>query len=183
MSNFQKLYGHLMGDINLNLGCGHNHEPGFINIDKSRYVNADLCFDLEEAKIPWNNNVDLILASHVLEHVVNIYPLMGACHKALRPNGKFVAIVPHMGSDMAWEDPTHVRAFSERSWMYFDKRTYEGNHHGKYDAPVDYIFEPESITLVPMNAWKDKPREELERAKSIYRNVISEIHVVMKAVK
>jgi hypothetical protein len=41
------------------------------------------------------------------------------CRDLLIPNGKFTISVPYELSLGAWQDPTHVRAFNENSWLYY----------------------------------------------------------------
>jgi len=43
---------------------------------------------------------------------------MTNCLKLLRVGGVFKILVPYDLSYGAWQDPTHIRAFNERSWLY-----------------------------------------------------------------
>lgn len=55
--------------MKLNLGCFNKKLPGFINVDIRQDVNPDIidnAFTLEKFA---NNSVDLIYASHILEHL------------------------------------------------------------------------------------------------------------------
>jgi SAM-dependent methyltransferase len=63
--------------------------------------------------------IDNILAIDVLEHVQQLPQLMGNCLKLLREGGQFTILVPYDLSLGAWQDPTHVRAFNENSWLYY----------------------------------------------------------------
>jgi SAM-dependent methyltransferase len=181
MKPFKETYEDYIGEINLNLGSGRNLEAGFVNLDKSPNVGADVVHDLE-TRLPFpSSHFDCVVASHVLEHIRDLMGLMGEVHRVLKPEGYFIAVTPHMGSDDAWEDPTHVRAFSERSWMYFDQRIYKRNgHHGSYDPEMDYTFEVDNVWMIPYPEWKDATDEEIDKAKHKYRNVVSEIHAILK---
>ena len=54
--------------LRLNLGCGEDHKPGYINVDK--YGNPDVLHDLEEFPWPWDDeSVEEILMKHILEHL------------------------------------------------------------------------------------------------------------------
>ncbi|MDH4293816.1 MAG: class I SAM-dependent methyltransferase, partial [Betaproteobacteria bacterium] len=55
----------------------------------------------------------------VLEHVQQLPQLMGNCLKLLKEGGRFTILVPYDLSLGAWQDPTHVRAFNENSWLYY----------------------------------------------------------------
>jgi SAM-dependent methyltransferase len=188
-----QLFGSYLGGTNLNLGCGRNTEIGFINIDRVAGPKVDRVVDLEEGKLPQRDgSVDCILASHVLEHITNLIPLMRECHRVLKPGGYLIAIVPHAGSDDAWEDPTHVRAFTENSWMYWDRRLYaRDGHHGSYPSPVDFILEIEKIIIVPradvVEEMKSAGIEDAEAAvrfgHRFLRNVVREVHAILKKVE
>jgi hypothetical protein len=54
--------------LKLNLGCGKNPKPGYVNVDK--YDNPDVLHDLETFPWPWkDNSVNEIRLIHVLEHL------------------------------------------------------------------------------------------------------------------
>jgi len=65
------------------------------------------------------NMFEEIIANDVLEHVPDLVTLMTNCLALLRPNGVFKISVPYDLSFGAWQDPTHVRTFNERSWLYY----------------------------------------------------------------
>lgn len=191
-----------LGEKKLNLGCGATQRlQGFDNLDRVDYVDApvDIVADLEltplmDYKTDGNgvlleaNTYDVILASHVLEHIRNLPSLMREIHRLLKPNGFLCVVCPYASSDDAWEDPTHVRAFTENSWMYFDRRTYEqGDHAGRYASGVDYVFDMVRTDLQPtvlaMDMVKRVGPDKLPQMIKQYRNMISEMFVTLKAVK
>jgi SAM-dependent methyltransferase len=64
-------------------------------------------------------SADLIYANNVLEHVPDLPELMGNCLKLLKTGGKFLLEVPYEHAATAWQDPTHLRALNEKSWLYY----------------------------------------------------------------
>lgn len=77
----------------------------------------------EEAPLP-ENEFDLVLAIHLIEHVGDVREFARACHRALRPGGRLYLLTPNADSaglaifgDAWWnlEDPSHVRFFSPAS--------------------------------------------------------------------
>src|SRR6185503_9784111 len=55
----------------------------------------------------------------VLEHVPDLVSTMTTCLNLLKLGGVFNILVPYDLSYGAWQDPTHIRAFNERSWLYY----------------------------------------------------------------
>jgi len=117
----------------INLGSGKSYVPGYLNIDILERLHPDLCLDLgAPIEFPMvvesevygrielaHDSFELIYADNVLEHVQDLPSLMTNCLNLLVEGGLFVAIVPLEGSKGAWQDPTHVRAMNENSWLYY----------------------------------------------------------------
>ena len=105
----------------LNIGCGPSIKEGYINIDKADF--ADLQLDLEDAVLPFSDNsISEIIAEQVLEHIHNFIPLMNELHRVLKPMGSLKITVPHVPYLEAFQDPTHVRFFTDRSFCYFHEQ-------------------------------------------------------------
>ncbi len=117
----------------INIGSGRSWRHDFLNIDLNADRGADVIFDLSapfeydkwihtwrfgKLKLP-RAGFDFILAEHVLEHVGDLVQCMTTCLDWLRVGGTLEIEVPYDLSYGAWQDPTHVRAFNERSWAYY----------------------------------------------------------------
>ena len=164
-----------MGVLNVNVGCGFAPIDGFRNLKQEQWW-------LGEYSAPFRtDSVDLVLASHVMEHVQDIIAAMREIHRVLRPGGHFIAITPYASSDDAFEDPTHVRSFTELSWHYFNSDLYaKSGHAGHYESRITYKFEVVQVALVPYPEFANDP--ELEFKKRHWRNVIRELHAVLRKV-
>ena len=107
----------------------------FLNIDISAQWQPDIQVDFGE-KLPLDtgqsfsserfgpvvfksNSFDSIIAYDVLEHIPNLTTCMKNCLDLLKPDGIMDVLVPYDLSYGAWQDPTHVRAFNENSWLYY----------------------------------------------------------------
>src|SRR5262245_44004550 len=112
----------------LNVGCGRNVIPGWINLDAQPLPGVDIIADLERcAEVPLplgGDSVDEFLLSHVIEHIHAPLPLMQELHRIARPGAKAFIRVPYGSSDDAWEDQTHVRAYFLQSFGYFSQPYY-----------------------------------------------------------
>lgn len=118
---------------NLHLGCGCIYKEGWINVDKSSFVKTDLTWDLEDIPWPWKTEtVDKIWMDQVLEHLSNTVKVIEEVHRILKFGGVFEGLVPFAGSIWAFQDPTHKAFFTERSFVYYDKKRPKGTP--KYSA-------------------------------------------------
>ncbi len=117
----------------INMGSGKDFKEHHLNIDINDYWSPDIVLDLStpikqsqefETKRFGVTTVskgafEQIIAYDVLEHIPNLTHAMTNCLDLLEPGGKFEIKVPYDLSYGAWQDPTHVRAFNERSWLYY----------------------------------------------------------------
>src|SRR5690606_14103760 len=79
-----------------------------------------------------NNTFDLVFASHVLEHITNLDDMLGETSRVLKPKGKLQVSLPYAGSLRAFQDPTHVRFFTLKTFEYFIS---EGSSVGTWYMP------------------------------------------------
>lgn len=117
----------------INLGSGKDYKPGWLNIDVSERAEPDLVVDLgRQQELPVcgitrfgldvhleRGSVQKIHANNVLEHVPDLPCLMGNALALLADGGEMEIEVPFERALTAWQDPTHVRAMNENSWVYY----------------------------------------------------------------
>lgn len=143
----------------LNMGSGKDWKEEALNIDIQPEVNPDAIFDLN-VEIPdegvtlkstrfgniilTENHFDIIYSFDVLEHLTNLTTAMNSCLRLLKIDGIFKINVPYDLSWGAWQDPTHVRAFNERSWLYYtDWYWYFGWKKWRFDLiSLQYVLSP-----------------------------------------
>lgn len=106
----------------LNLGSGRNYREGWTNLDVRSDVGADLVLDITTPFIgaSLRDSFDEIDAVEVLEHVHDLPQAWTNCRDMLKEGGVMRVVVPYELSEGAWCDPTHVRAFNQRSFLYVD---------------------------------------------------------------
>jgi SAM-dependent methyltransferase len=102
----------------LNLGSGRDKRPDCVNADIRSDVGADWVVDIGKP-IEIDRQFDQILAFDVLEHIPDLQQAMTNCRDLLVDGGEMHIHVPYDLSHGAWQDPTHVRAFNEKSWVYY----------------------------------------------------------------
>jgi SAM-dependent methyltransferase len=117
----------------LNIGSGKDYRPGWLNVDVLERTEPDLVLDLAAPRqFPIvattrfgaalrleAGSLERICASNVLEHVPDLPQLMGNALELLAEGGEFEIEVPYEKALTAWQDPTHLRALNENSWIYY----------------------------------------------------------------
>jgi GR25 family glycosyltransferase involved in LPS biosynthesis/glycosyltransferase involved in cell wall biosynthesis/SAM-dependent methyltransferase len=115
------------------VGSGKSYDPNFVNIDIEELWKPDVLADISnpslfdgEFQSPRFGRVrlqrgmfDELVASHVLEHIADLAGAMKNCLDLLYNSGIFHIAVPYDLSYGAWQDPSHLHAFNERSWLYY----------------------------------------------------------------
>lgn len=131
------------------IGSGKKYDPKLLNIDVDARWHPDIVADISDPAL-FNRefassrfgNVrlrrgyfDSITAEHVLEHVPDLVNAMRNCLELLYDGGVLRVAVPYDLSYGAWQDPTHVHAFNERSWVYYcDWCWYLGWDEARFDV-------------------------------------------------
>lgn len=111
----------------LNLGCGFDKRPGFVNADNFAECEPDVRLDIESPPWPFQDGeFDHILMKHVLEHVgadlSGFKRVMRELYRVLAHDGVLEIHVPHFRHDTWWSDPTHVRAFTPLTFRMMSRR-------------------------------------------------------------
>lgn len=119
--------------LKLNLGCGNDIREGYCNVDIDMHEGVDVAHDLNKRPWPWSvNSVDEIVAVDVLEHLDDYLSFFNEAYQVLRDGCEITVQVPHYTSRNYWIDPTHRRAYDERSFDYLDTTTELGQKYGQY---------------------------------------------------
>lgn len=139
-------------NLKLNIGCGFDKIPGYVNIDKMSDCKPDMVVDLEG---PWpfaENSVIEIKASHILEHLgaaTDVFlNIMKEIYRVCADGAQIHIQVPHHEHWTFHSDPTHVRKILPETFKLFDQkenRFHIENKHantplGIYCA-VDFVLE------------------------------------------
>ena len=117
----------------LNLGSGKDYKAGWLNVDVLARAEPDVVLDLgQPAALPLRldgcrggrvhleaGSLERVYANNVLEHVPDLPTLMGNVLQLLQDGGEFEVEVPYEKAPTAWQDPTHLRALNENSWLYY----------------------------------------------------------------
>lgn len=162
----------------INLGSGKSFSQDSLNIDINEFWQPDIVADLSASgslDLTYSSNrfgdfrfplgyFERIQANDVLEHVRDLTTMMKHCLDLLREGGEFSILVPYDLSYGAWQDPTHVRAFNERSWLYYtDWFWYLGWQDSRFDVVnLSMVLSPYGLQLqaggMPLQTLLLQPR-------------------------
>ena len=157
----------------INLGSGKDYMLGWLNVDILERAQPDLVLDLSQpVEFPlattslhgtplclMEGEVEQVYANNVLEHVPDLPALMANILRLLKVGGQFMVEVPYEHALTAWQDPTHVRALNERSWIYYTDWFW-------YLGWMDYRFEVGSFS------WLDEAVKPCEKAQAAFMRVV-----------
>jgi predicted SAM-dependent methyltransferase len=135
----------------LNIGCGKLHEKSnseveWINIDRAKEVNPDLCIDFTKGLPFEDNEIDFIKAMCCLGQVESNQDflfVMNELWRVLKPGGRLWIYLPHKDYSNAWQDPFNQRRFTEHTIAGFDETNPQYRNHNSY-----YGFKPWKNVIV-----------------------------------
>lgn len=147
----------------LQLGSGKDFRPDCFNVDINPAWGPDAVLDIMSPTLVGTRvatgrfgnvvlaeeSFEAAMAYDVLEHLTDLTTAMTNVLRLLRPGGIFDVLVPYDLSLGAWQDPTHVRAFNERSWLYYtDWHWYLGWTEARFDViTVELRMSPWGLEL------------------------------------
>ena len=158
--------------LTLNLGSGKDRRADCVNADIRADVGADWVVDIG-APMQIDRQFSKIIANDVLEHIPNLVQAMTNCRDLLEMGGKMHIHVPYDLSHGAWQDPTHVRAFNEKSWVYYcEWAWYLGWKGSRFE------MEHLQMSLSNYGASLELPQEEILRLP----RAVDSMYVILKKV-
>lgn len=163
--------------IKLDIACGQNKKKGFTGIDIAKVDGVDIIHDL--TKFPWpfeDNSVGEAFCSHYVEHTPDLIAFMNEVYRILAPGAQLTIHAPYYTSMRCWQDPTHLRAISEASFLYYNKGWREANRLTHYPITCDFDF---TYGYVMGAEWAAKSPEAQQYAIAHYWNVVSDITVTL----
>jgi tetratricopeptide (TPR) repeat protein len=94
----------------------------------------------------------------------------------MKVDAKAEIICPYYSSIRAWQDPTHLRAISENTFLYFNSGWRIANKLDHYPIISNFDYEC-SFILDPQ--WHGKDDDDLRFAIKHYMNVVLDIRVIL----
>ena len=110
--------------IGMDLGCGWNKQPELIGVDRYFCSGVDLIADINKGLPFSDDSVDLLFASHVLEHVDNLLATVKEVYRICRHGAQMCVLAPYSEQKLNQANPYHKCNFNEhtpRFWTYYEK--------------------------------------------------------------
>jgi hypothetical protein len=119
-----------MGVLKLNMGCGTNKLPGYLNIDAAAACEPDEIVDLEATPWPWpDSSAQEVRFNHSLEHMGRdpqvFLAIMTELYRICADGAVVQIHVPDPRHDNFINDPTHVRVITPSVLRLFDRQINE----------------------------------------------------------
>lgn len=150
----------------LNIGCGFKKLDDHWNVDIERRCNPDEVLDLEQFPWPYEDNFfEKIHADNILEHLgadPKVFTkIIQEMYRVSKDGAEWYICVPHHRCDLYWDDYTHVRALSSKTFKMFDQKiNFESiakkvsdSTYGLYHD-VDLEVYDETYKIIPY--WQDQ---------------------------
>jgi SAM-dependent methyltransferase len=157
------------GPLRLNMGCGRDRQPGFVNVDHSEVCQPDQVADLEATPWPWpDDSVGEVLFKHCLEHLgatsQGFLAIIRELYRVCRPDALVRIVVPHPRHDNFLNDPTHVRVVTpEVMGLFSRKNNDEWARAGASNTPLAHQlgvdFEMTACTIELEEPYRTRLRE------------------------
>lgn len=172
----------------LDLACGEYPKAGHVAVDITLPAGADnlgegwVLADLFAPRWPFrDSSVEAVNCSHFVEHVPDLVRFMDELWRILEPDGRATIAHPYQFSRRAWQDPTHVRALNENSWLYYSREWRAANGIGHYPIAADFAVE--DLEPVGSGRYAHMARAQLFAEAAHQVNVIDDLRVTLVAVK
>jgi radical SAM protein with 4Fe4S-binding SPASM domain len=99
----------------LDLGCGAVKSPGFIGVDRTPLRGVDVIADLDDPLPFKTGSIDLVYASHSLEHAQDAIGTISEVHRVSRDRGQVCIVAPYSHQALNLANPYHHQVFNEHT--------------------------------------------------------------------
>lgn len=161
----------------LDIACGSNKKEGYVGIDRMALAGVDIVHDLDV--IPWPISDGCVIEaniSHYVEHVRDLCAFANELYRIMATGGKAYIAAPYYSSIRAWQDPTHVRAISEASFLYWNKAWRDSQGLSHYPITCDFDF---TFGYGIGEPWSTRSEDARNFAIRHYMNVVNDVYITL----
>lgn len=183
----------------LNMGCGFKKINDHWNVDCESRCNPDQVWDFEQTPWPWPDNFFThINADNILEHLGTtpkiFTSIMKEMYRVSAPGSKWTICVPHYRCDLFWDDYTHVRVITPKTFRMFDQKVnFESIARKLSDSTFgfyhDIDIEVKDVTFNIVGMWREQMEQgflgsrELDLKLNTMANVAESINIFIEVHK
>jgi len=123
--------------VKIELGCGSTKTEGYIGIDRFDLPGVDVVTDINKG-LPFDDgSVDVILASHSLEHMDDLGIIMNELYRVSKHKTVFLLLAPYYFTSTNIANPYHYLRFTEDTMRFFTQalRTTSNPFPTELDCP------------------------------------------------
>jgi hypothetical protein len=153
----------------LNMGCGFKKLIDHWNVDIEPKCNPDEVLDFEVTPWPYEDNFfDKIAADNVLEHLGQdpkvFTKIIKEMYRVSKDGAEWFIQVPHHRCDLFWDDYTHVRVLTPKTFQMFNQefnfQTIEKNlSESTFGIYHGIDLEVYDVNYNMINYWQNQQKE------------------------
>lgn len=111
----------------LNMGCGFKKLNDHWNVDVEPKCNPDQVLDFEVTPWPYEDDFfEKITADNILEHLGQdpkvFTKILKEMYRVSKDGAEWYINIPHHRCDLYWDDYTHVRVLTPKTFRMFDQK-------------------------------------------------------------
>lgn len=165
----------------LNMGCGFKKLDDHWNVDIEPKCNPDQVLDFEKFPWPYNDNYfTKIHCDNILEHLGQdpkvFTKIIKEMYRVSQDRSEWYICVPHHRCDLFWDDYTHVRPLSAKTFRMFDQQfNFESIERGLSESTYGIYhgvdLEVYDVTYNIINYWRSQQEQGLLGSKQLEINL------------
>jgi len=174
----------------LNLGCGENLLPGYLNVDK--WGPCDLCRDLDCTPWPWKDNaIEEVRFDYSLPCLGQTFDrwclIIRELYRVCKHKAGIDVVTYHPRHEYFLSDPSYVRPITPDTLALLSQSTTAIIDRKDVQMPLGFRlgvdFRISKVSVVPAGPWKEEDQDKLYEAALAVNNVILEYHIRMLVCK
>lgn len=153
----------------LNLGCGQDIKPDFVNLDVVNLKGVDVVHNLDKLPYPFkDNSFKIVYCDNVLEHLFSKVLVLEELWRITKDGGRIIIKVPIYPSHLAFTDPTHKQFFTYETFDYF-----KPEHSFHYYSKAKFIILRKRLIFWRWKKWMGYLLNWSEMLKKFYTRNLS----------
>jgi len=124
--------------LRIDLGCGTNKQSGFVGVDRYPLPGVDAIVDMNGLLPFRDSSVDLLFASHSLEHVKDLPATMKEVYRISKHGAQLCIVAPYSEQKLNLANPYHLCLFNEhtpRFWTDYPSAPIDPEEYRHPHAP------------------------------------------------